>query len=474
MRGIADRLARAALWLAPWLVAGPASAAPPPDPSAPTLAPRPQAIVGGEPAQTCAWPQVGALTLGGTCTATLVHPRVIVYAAHCGTLHSRLVLGESTTSPQREVELLRCERASDVFGVSSMDFAYCELAEPLDAVPSVPLLFGCDESLIEVGTPVTIVGFGRDDEGTLGTKRVATTSIVNVLTLIGIGGMGVGADSGDSGGPALVELPDGSHRVLGIVSGGGGGGAVVQYVPAPVTVAWLEDRSGIDLTPCHASDGSWAPTPACGGFYVASEADATWAASCPSVVSGLSDRCGPAFSSTPPDRTAPTLALVAPSEGEHFDEPASLDVAVEAADLGWGVREVRLELDGQPWLDARQRQASDEVPPYLFEGLELAGAGEHAIVAIARDWAGNETRTPARLVHVEGESDTSGSGSESESDTSEADTSETSEPDTSESSDANDDAAACRCSTRRDASPLASLVALALLAGLRRPRPSLT
>lgn len=463
VRGIAVLLGLAATLVECEAIAG--------EPSDPQLAPRPAAIVGGEAAATCAWPQVGALTLGGTCTATLVHPRVIVYAAHCGTLHSRVVLGESSDAPQRELELLRCERASDVFGVSSMDFAYCELAEPLDAIPSIPLLFGCDESLIEIGTPVTIVGFGRDDEGMLGHKRVASTSIVTLLSLIGIGGMGVGADSGDSGGPALVELPDGSWRVLGIVSGGGGGGAVVQYVPAPVTVAWIEDRSGIDITPCHASDGSWAATPACTGFYVASEAAASWAASCPSVVTGFSDRCGPAFSSTPADRSPPTLALVMPSEGESFAEPAALDVLVEASDLGWGVREVRLELDGAPWLDGWQRQASDEVPPYAFEGLALTGAGEHEIVAIARDWAGLETRSPARVVVVEGEASESGeaeSGESSETSSSESETS-------GDAVEASDAAGACHCTLPREraASPL-GLLCLAALVGLATRRRRLT
>lgn len=413
----------------------------------------------------CEWPQVAALTLGGTCTATLVHPRVLVYAAHCGTLHDHARLGEQADAPARELELLRCARASDIFAVSSMDFAFCELREPVEDLPIVPLLFGCDEALIEVGRPVTIVGFGLDDEGLLGTKRVAQTSIVSVLSLIGIGGMGVGADEGDSGGPALVMLDDGSWRVLGIVSGGGGGGGVVQYVPAPATVGWIEDRSGIDITPCHAADGSWAPTPACTGFFVASEPGASWAESCPSVISGPSQRCGPAFSDTIADELAPELTITAPIEGASFAAaPVELEVQVEASDVGWGVREVRLELDGQPWLDAWQRQARDEVPPYAFASLTIADMGEHAIVAIAEDWAGN-LREVAVQVQVGSSSDTgSDSGSDSGDAGSSADTSDsTGAPEPNPSS-------ACACSTRAQPRLGPAALLLGLVLGLRRRR----
>jgi hypothetical protein len=446
---------RRGLWIACSIVglsamlAASASAAPP------QLIPPPSEIVGGGPAEVCEWPQVAALTLGGTCTATLIHPRVLVYAAHCGTLHSQAVLGEQTDMPARELELLRCERATDVFGVSSMDFAYCELREPVEDLAIAPLLFGCDEALIEVGTPVTIVGFGLDGEGMLGTKHVAQTSIVSLLSLIGIGGMGTGADEGDSGGPAFVQLDDGTWRLLGIVSGGGGQGGVVQYVPAPVTVAWIEARSGIDITPCHAADGSWAPTPACTGFFVATDSGASWDEGCPGEVSGYSDRCGPAFASEPIDDVAPDVAIVDPLDGEASLE---LDVVVQASDVGWGIREVRLELDGEPWLDIWQRQARDEVPPYEFASMTIPSEGAHAIVAIAEDWAGNVGMSQVNITIGE-------SGDSTESDT------DTSEPDTGDSTgDGTPDGSSdgCRCRATSPSWPGAALLPFFALLGLRR------
>ncbi len=369
-----------------------------------TLATKPAEIVGGGATQPCEWPQVAALTLGGLCTATLVHPKVIVYAAHCGTLHTHVRLGEQSDAPARELPLLRCERASDLFAVSSMDFSYCELVEPVQDVPITPLLFGCEEGLIDVGTSVTIVGFGEDADGVIGTKRVAQTAIVNVLTTIGIGGMGTGADKGDSGGPAFVQVEDGSWRVLGIVSGGGGDGGIVQYVPAPVTVGWIEERSGIDLTPCHSSDGSWAPTPECGGFFVGSEGG-SWESGCNALISGYSAECGESFSASSTDSIAPFVEIVAPTEEMSADaESIELDVEVDASDVepGWGLREVRLELDGQPWLDVYQRQASDQVAPFEFAAMQIDVGGEHELVAVAEDWAGNVSRSAPVLVHLEG------------------------------------------------------------------------
>lgn len=442
-------------------MAGPAQAAPP-QPSS-----QPSEIVGGVPTEICEWPQVAALTLGGTCTATLIHPRMLVYAGHCGTLHNQARLGEGTDSPARELELLRCERASDVFAVTSMDFAFCELREPVEDLPIVPLLFGCDEAQIEVGTPVTIVGFGLDGDGTIGTKRVAESSIVSVLSLIGIGGMGTGADEGDSGGPALVLLDDGSWRVLGIVSGGGGGGAVVQYVPAPVTVEWIEAHSGIDVTPCHAADGSWAPTPACAGFYVAPELGASWADACPSVVSGASARCGPAFGGQPLDVLAPEVAIVDPLDAALLEAaPIDLAVTVEASDAGWGVREVRLELDGEPWLDLWQRQARDEVPPYTFANMEIPGDGEHAIVAIAEDWAGNVRASAALHVQVGELADTTDDGDSTDSSGS------TDATDSTDSTD-EDPRGGCSCHARADDRGWALTLPIVLLGlGLRRRRIS--
>ncbi|HLT36328.1 MAG TPA: trypsin-like serine protease [Enhygromyxa sp.] len=435
------------------------------------LAQPPAGIVGGEPSGPCEWPSVVALQTGGLCTATLVHPRVIVYAAHCGTLHTRALFGETVRSPARELPILRCERNSELFAVSSEDYAYCELAEPVEDVAITPLLFGCDEALIEIGTPVTIVGFGDTttaEPEQVGSKHAAAAAVVGYLSTVGIGGMGVGADAGDSGGPALVQLDDGSWRVLGIVSGGGGDGATVQYVPAPKTVAWIEERSNIDITPCHDGDGSWAPTPACEGMFVSVDPGASWAAGCPGPSSPPSQRCGPAWTELEPDDEPPSVTILEPLDGTMFDgEQIELEVIGEADDLphgSAGVARVRLLVDGAPWLDELGREAVDEVPPYRFEGVRLEAAGPHAITLVAIDHFGNVGEATATIVLV--------SPSDDETDETDVGTDGT---DTGEESGETDPAgdppsSTCACTSRRPQADesLAFVLMAALGLGSRR------
>lgn len=373
----------------------------------PQLQPPPAKIVGGTASEPCAWPSVVALDFGGLCTGVLVHPRIIAYAAHCGTLYDRALFGESRDAPAREVPILRCERNTDVFAVGSQDYAWCELAEPVEDLAPTPLLTGCDADLIALGTPVTIVGFGDTsadpDQAFVGVKHEAEAAIVGLTSTVGIGGMGVGADLGDSGGPAFVQLDDGSWRVLGTVSGGGGDGAIVQYVEAPSTVAWIEDRSGIDVSPCHAvspeGEATWAPTPACEGAHVARLPDASWAEGCPAQIAGASARCGDPWTAIT-DEDPPTVAFVTPLDGDSFPAaPVVFEVEGTADDgSGHGVRELRLEIDGAPWLDAYDRPSFDQVPPYRFEAVEIAEEGEHTLELVAVDHHGHSAVATATIV----------------------------------------------------------------------------
>lgn len=423
--------------------------------------PDPPQIVGGEPAQPCAWPSVVALNGGGLCTGTLVHPRIVVYAAHCGTLHPEALFGETVDAPARAVATRECRRFTNLVAVSSMDYAYCELAEPVTDVPITPLLSGCDEALIAVGTPVTIVGFGNtnpDEEGEAetGIKHVAETTITGMLTTIGVGGMGTGADEGDSGGPALVQVADGSWRVLGIVSGGGGHGATVQYVPAPLTIPWIEDQSSVDVSACtdvnEGGTATWAPTPACGGFFLANDPAATWAEGCAGSLSGPSDACGDPWADDDDD-TSPTVTFVEPEDGHVFPfAPATFSVTLDADDDAAGVRAVELAVGDAVFVD--------EVPPFSFAGVQVETEGPHTLEARAIDHADNTGFATIEVFVGDPVGDT---GDESGTETDEADG--TDETDTASGG-------ACTCSTpsRPRAPTVLALSALGLSLFLRRRR----
>src|SRR5258706_11710007 len=59
-------------------------------------------IYGGQNATTCQWPTTVLLGELG-CTGTLVHPSIVVTAAHFGTSERMITFGESESSPARNV-----------------------------------------------------------------------------------------------------------------------------------------------------------------------------------------------------------------------------------------------------------------------------------------------------------------------------------------------------------------------------------
>ena len=95
-------------------------------------------IYGGQLAQTCQWPSTVAIHgVDGLCTASLVHPEILVTAAHC------LELG-------------------------NMDVG----------VPIVPIAMGCETDGLVPGATAVLAGYGlADDEDSAGRKRFVTTEI---------------------------------------------------------------------------------------------------------------------------------------------------------------------------------------------------------------------------------------------------------------------------------------------------------
>ncbi len=270
--------------------------------------PSPPAIAQGDDVGACGWPSAvsmlrnvpedGSLTL--LCTGTLVGPTTILTAAHCLLDDAPIVavgfgeLAPPAGEPQRIVEVTDCampEAAQPAGSINTVqnDVALCHLAESVTDVPIVPPISECELDAVVPGAQVTIVGFGAtsripDPEGAItegsGTKRRATQILDELdlrtwhnATMFNLDGPG--ACSGDSGGPAFIQLDDGSWRVFGAGSSG--------YLPRgaqppdpPGTECWagsvysliglygdwLREEAGVELA-CHDAAGLRTDVAAC-------------------------------------------------------------------------------------------------------------------------------------------------------------------------------------------------------------------
>ena len=349
-------------------------------------------IIGGDPVSTCAWPAAVFVDMGTSlCTGSLVHPEVVITAGHCFSEGiKRVGFGESANSISKFVGVEECVAHPDWDGTlaKGVDFAYCKLSSPVNDVEIIPVLMGCELEYLQPGASVVGVGFGLTSVGGSAGKKYAVETEFQRFTgseaLVGLDSKGF--CNGDSGGPVYVNLPeedfgaDAGWRVFGVTSYGD------ETCPGPGVfgvmsnfVEFVEDDSGIDITPCHDANGVWNPGANCKG---APQDPGAGSGSWPSCSSGPTGGEILSCVADADDVTPPEVEVTFPIDGTVVPIGSNVQVKLKASDADTAIIRVHLRMnDGD--LDV------DDTPPYAWTIRDVK-EGTLEFVGVALDRAGNE------------------------------------------------------------------------------------
>ncbi len=186
-------------------------------------------IVGGN--ETQGWPQVGMYIIdggyGGVCTATLVHPEYLLTAAHCAEDASSedyfFVGYDSEDIGFGDLKGIKEAFVHPAYGTSDYhphDVAVLQLHGPLSGIDPIPV----NQTSLNadwIGRWLHLVGFGSNtayNGSGAGLKRETDLEIYDYSTLeIMVYTPGTNACTGDSGGPAFVDM-DGFLYDAGVIS----------------------------------------------------------------------------------------------------------------------------------------------------------------------------------------------------------------------------------------------------------------
>lgn len=459
-------------------------------------------IANGKPAGECALPAVVHLKMGNTCTGTLIHPQVVLYAAHCFNLR-QVILGENGRGPV--ITKIKKSVTHPDFSESNssgpkgaaIDWAVGVLEEPVNGVPVIPLAYAGElEKHQKAGQSVVLTGYGKTESGMSSANLIWATAKIEQVSngsMTTVKGR-QNACSGDSGGPVLVKLEDGSWRVMGIMTnlgptlsdcGKDTGYNRMSQVRREM-VEWLEKQTGFDLTPCYDMDGKADRSESCKNLFAGdiSAPSGSWSKNCADAKVVEEPKLLPVGGEEEPkDETAPKVEIKAP-EDNHVMVGESIEIKIEASD-DEELEEVSLYIN-----DKKVKSWKEE--PFEYEWEVESTASEISIHATAEDKAGNEAKSKSvsLLVVVDDpgtESPTTGENSSTESPKTENNDDETPDPKTpdepsdeptatkDETSDKPADPQAppsSSCSTGGDLAPMGGFALLAGLLGLRRRRRS--